>query len=438
MQCACTTLVVGRKVKMKNKKDKFPVAIIVALLCYCFGVQAVMINTVGLFFVPASTALGVPRGTFSTYYSIQALVTMVMLFFAGKILQKYQSKIKLILLGASALLFIGYALFAIGTAVWYWYVGAVFVGIGVAFTTQMFIGTLVNNWFKVKAGTVMGILMALTSVFGVFISPFFTAMIASKGYQFVYWIINFTMVVTTVIPAIFLVKFKPADAGRKAYGEDKATEMTKGQTANAQSEQSVTSVSYGAALKSSAFWFLSIFTFSAVCWSTFIQIIPGYAASVGFTGLMIGTAMSAMLIGGIAGKLALGYLTDKAGPVKATGIMVVLGVIGILIMIMNDSTNQGMFFTGAFLFGLAFGILGVVPPIIIREAFGMKNYAAIYGNITIAIWVGVALTVPFYNFVYDKTGSYITPMYISAVVLVIGFLCMIAGRNSAKKLPREE
>lgn len=425
------------EVKMEVKKEKFPVAIIVALLAYCFGVQAVMLNTVGLFFVPVSKALDVSRGTLSTYYSIQALVTMTTLFFAGKFLQKYQSKIKLILLCSTALLFIGYSLFAIGTAVWYWYVGGIFVGVAVAFTTQMFIGTLVNNWFKVKAGTVMGVLMALVSVFGVFISPFFTATIASKGYQFVYWMINFTMLVFTVIPAIFLVKFKPADAGLKAYGEDQAAEIAKAKAQDAQSAQSVKSVPHGAALKSSAFWFLFIFTFSTVCWSNFIQIIPAYAASVGFTGVMIGTTMSAMLIGGIVGKLLLGYLTDKIGAIKATAIMVVLGVIGIVIMIMNDSSTQSIFFAGAFLFGLAFGILGVVPPIIIRGAFGMKNYAAIYGNITIAIWVGTAIIIPFYNFVYDKTGSYITPMYISAVVLVIGFLCMIAGMNSAKKLPRE-
>lgn len=69
---------------MIEQKEKFHTGIFIAMLSYSIGILYLITNCVGIFYVPVSTALGMDRGLFSTYYSVQSIAAMITLFFSGK------------------------------------------------------------------------------------------------------------------------------------------------------------------------------------------------------------------------------------------------------------------------------------------------------------------------------------------------------------------
>lgn len=419
---------------MIEQKERFHTGIFIAMLSYSIGILYLITNCVGIFYVPVSTALGMDRGLFSTYYSVQSIAAMITLFFSGKIIQRYQKQLKLILVLASLVIFGGYALFATGTSLAHFYAGGILIGAGLGFCSHMVIASIINNWFKLKTGTILSVVVTCPSVIGIFVNPILTEMIETRGYQMVYWVIGIGMLIFTVPAALFLIRYTPEDAGKLPYGAAAAAKAAEESTETA---VSTASVSYRTAIKSPSFWLIFFFTFAAVAWANFIQILPGFAADAGLTGAAIGQATSWMLVGSIVAKIALGTLSDRIGPVKAAGLMTLLGVIGMCMMIFTSPENAVLFYAGIVLYGLGQAVLGVVPPIVCRAAFGLREYSAIYGNISTGIWIGTAVVIPMFNFAFDLSGSYVVSMIIAIALFLLGQIALMAGVKMAQKLPRD-
>ncbi|BAK44959.1 MFS transporter [Eggerthella sp. YY7918] len=412
-----------------QSKEKIPLKITIALFIYGGATVALFTNTPGFFYAPVSEYLGIGRGEFSLYYTAQAAVTFVFLLFSGKIINKYHEKLKLILIAAIVSQFIGYGFFANGTALWHWYVGAVFVGAGNAFDAHLLIGILVNNWFKLKGGTILGLVFAFVSVVGAVVSPLVSTLIAVQGFRVAYACIGVCSLVLVLPTVLFLIKYQPQDCGMRPYGE--ATLEERGVDNLKTSENG--GISHAVALKSSSFYLLYFFTYAICCWASFNFAMPGYAASVGFDAVHVGLASTCVMVGGIIGKLSLGVLTDKAGVCRATLIISLLGIIGMLLLVLSPSAP--LFFVGAIFFGLALSLTGVMSPAATRDVFGSKDYDTIYSNIATSTWLGTATAIPLYNFVFDFTGSYASGMIAAIVLLVAGFVCLVASKKIASRLP---
>jgi MFS family permease len=398
-----------------------------------FGcITGVFLNTVGVFFQPISEYLQIGRGQFSLAYTCQCLVTFFTLMFSGKLLAKYPNQIRLILTAAILLEVIAYLIFASGTAMWHWYAGSVLVGVGIGFNTNALIYILTMNWFKIKTGTIVGIAMALTSVTGAIAIPAVSYLIQTYSFRSAYLAIAAIAFAFLVPISMFVVRYQPSDVGLKPYGEDEAAAMNTAAAAPAKSG----GVPANRALGTPAFWLIIFFTFAAVMWACFSSIMPGYGTSLGYTNVFAATAASVILIGGIVGNLVLGYFNDKAGPSKSVGVLTVLGVAGMALLILNISST--LFLVGAFLFGLAFAILSVQPPILVQKCFGLKDFSAIVSYTTTVIFVGSAVIMPIYNFIYDKTGSYTPGMLVATGVIILAFIAMAIALNTAKNIPWED
>ena len=73
----------------------------------------------------------------------------------------------------------------------------------------------------------------------------------------------------------------------------------------------------------------------------------------------------------------------------------------------------------------------VFAPDGLSSVFGQRDYAAIWGLVSMANVLGQAIGAPLWGLAFDLTGSYIPGMYVSAAVIALSFAMLAwASRNS--------
>lgn len=413
---------------MENEKYSFPVWMFICIVILG-GVGITMVSNMNPYFYPyASEAIGVSRAQFSLYYSVQCLACMITLFFAGSIMTKFKKRLNLIASAAYLIIGCGYLAFSRATSLRTWFIIAPFMGFSVAFISFLLCGTLVNNWFHKKTGLIMGIYSASSSVVGALISPKVAVLVASD------WRMGYVavgVVCLCLIPFALTIKYSPELAGRKAWGDDEISEK--------QTDTAVVAVGvpYKTALKSVSFWLCVLMVYLSTAYANFTYAVPGHIKNVGHEPVIVGYVSSCYLVTSIAGKLLAGWLKDKIGVLKSLFVVSCFGIIGLVVLILFSGSVVGAL-GGAAFFGIAMGICGVYPPLLVAECFGSgRDYSKILSNVTTMVYVASMTVIPFYNLVYDLVGSYVTGMIVSVCALVICFFCAAAAVKASKKLVRE-
>ena len=195
-----------------------------------------------------------------------------------------------------------------------------------------------------------------------------------------------------------------------------------------------TGVLKGAAMKSPAFYLVMLFTGLFGLASTVSFHVPNFVQSVGFTATMAATGVTCVTIGQTGGKFLLGAINDKFGIKAALFVGIGGGMIGVVALLISDSFGIGMLYAGALLFGIGFSGSTLLPPVVIREVFGGRDYASIYTTIMSASTLGVAFGTTLFSYLYDSTGSYYIVFIIVIVLFIITISSSLFSLNWKKKL----
>ncbi|WP_303050300.1 MFS transporter [uncultured Slackia sp.] len=136
---------------------------------------ALVLSCAGIYFTPVSNYFGVPKASFTLYFSILNLAMMIMLPIGGKLMSKMDARAVL----SAAVIIDGLTLIAMSffTAVWQFYIAGVLLGIGTAPLIYLAVPSLINAWCKKKVGFFIGLCMAFTGIGGVIFNPIGTALI---------------------------------------------------------------------------------------------------------------------------------------------------------------------------------------------------------------------------------------------------------------------
>ena len=108
-------------------------------------------------------------------------------------------------------------------------------------------------------------------------------------------------------------------------------------------------------------------------------------------------------------------------------------MLGVVALLISDSFGIGMLYAGALLFGIGFSGSTLLPPVVIREVFGGRDYASIYTTIMSASTLGVAFGTLF-SYIFDSTGSYYTVFIIVIVLFIITISSSLISLKWKKKL----
>lgn len=378
---------------------------------------ALVLSCAGIFFTPVSEFFGVPKASFTLYFSVLNLAMMATLPVAGKLLAARDARV--VLSVATALCGLGMFGMASCQEVWRFYLVGIVLGVGVAPLIYLAVPTLINAWCVKRVGFFVGLCMAFTGIGGVIFNPIGTAIIQSspEGWRQAYLVFGIIILVGTLPFTLFVVRGKPADKGLLPYGagEKDAADADGAATVGTQG------VSAADAMRTPAFWAIVAFCGLITLNQTVYQFLSSYALSFSNSLPQIaaasGVVASAAMGGQAIGKVFLGSVSDHSVRLGAV-CGIAGGAVGVLLMWGMPSV-LALLLVGAFCFGVVYAMTTVETPLLVRSVFGSADYANIYSRVSMVGSLMSAVAAVFWSLVIDSAGGY-------GLMFALSLVCMAA------------
>lgn len=367
------------------------------------------ISITSVFVVPVTEAFGIDRGSFLLYQTVLTLTAVVVTAYFGKRMAK--GRLKLIVVISALVAAVGYLLFAWAKAVYWFYFGAVLIGVGFTNCTVLPMSIILNNWFGGKVrGTVMGFCFVGSGVGGLVILPILNSVITNSGWRTGYIALACMFGIVAFVSLLFLVK-TPQERGFTRMGE--TAEETK-------AVEDAAGMNIKEAIKTPMFWLilatatLMVFGSSAILFNS-----APFFIECGFSTQKAALVASFNLGMLAVGKIFIGFICDKLGTKFGSilsGAIFGLGFLSLALMPMNPN----VFVFGAVIcYGIGGGGITVCPPLLVNALFGEKDYGNIVAAMNMATNLGGAIGGTIAGVIYDITGSYVAFWCIAAAMMAI-------------------
>ena len=377
---------------------------------------------IGNFFVPASEALGSDYSSICRYSTLVYIGIACGLPFVGNWLPKIPP---IGIAGFAALQSIIVAALSFSTDVMWWWIGGWLIGVGMAFTSIVFISTVLTNWVTQKTGLAIGLAWALASVASAIMSPVTVSLMEMMDWRTSLLIFAIVGAVLAVPAALFLVSYSPERKGMVPYGYDPSVSGEVVMESGVPAKRAV---------KSLAFVLVALALALTQIVSVINAYFPMYAESVGFAPTVGAFMISVALIFDIVLNPVIGMTIDKFGAIKAFVAWSCIGILSMLIL-MVSAGNEIIAYLGAGLGDTLYVLLGVGIASVASTVFGTKDYGKIFAYITIFGFAAGSVGGFIIASLYEGTGSF-EAVFIFCIVTIIVIMAAVIGAGlSGKKLP---
>jgi len=346
----------------------------------------------------------------------------ILMFFGGKIMERFGSK-KLAIIGG-VIVGLGWALsyFAAETRsitlliLTYGVIAG--SGVGITYGCPLVIA---GRWFPDKKGLAVGLMLAGFGGSALITGKLASVLIPSAGLSstFLYFGIAFaTILVLLALP------FRVPAAGWKPAGWT----VPAGTAVAAD-------LSAGEMVKTSTFWGLFL-CYIIGCLSGLMAI--GISKPVGNEMIKIAGETAATLVGVFAifnalGRPLFGALTDKITPRWASVVNLILILAVSLMMLAAGEGSVALYVVAFSGFWLTLGGWLAIAPTATASFFGMKNYSRNYGVVFFAYGLGAILGGIISGQAKDVFGSYQYAFYPTAALAAVGIIITLLCIKPLKK-----
>lgn len=413
-------------------KGGFHYAYLIVASCIAFTCVpcALAVSCSGIYYTPVSEYFGVPRATFTLYFTIQNLFMMITLPIVGKLMGRLDQRI----IFTVCVILDGVAFLSMSTftEIWMFYILGAVLGIGTAPLLYLATPGLINAWCRKKGGFFVGLAMAFTGIGGVIFNPIGTALINSgpEGWRMGYLVFGILVLVCTLPFSIFVVRNKPEDKGLLPYGAEEV------ETQEAQPQVAITGVPANKAMKTLAFLCIAVFAFFITLNLAVYQFMPSYATSFAESAPAVaaasGVIASVCMAGQAIGKVVLGVVND-ANPRLGLLFGLVCGFIGVALMVLMP-TMLPVMLVAAFLFGLVYACSMVETPLLTRTVFGSRDYTAIWSRISVISAFGGMIAPTLFGYLVDLPNGFLLMFGVSYVCMAIGLVAGLVALGQRKKM----
>ena len=342
-----------------------------ACLCMFCGTPAVVYYTFGVFIPEIIATSNWSAAAIHAAIGPGALIVALMAPLVGRLSDT---------LGVRPLALIGGPAFAIGIALLG--LGPTSAGTFTALTILMFAlsfaGTpiiyahVITGWFDKRRGMAIGIIFA-SGALGIAIWPSYAAfLIAQLGWRHAYVIVGATAGTVIFLSGLFLLKRPPAAA--RGAG---SLELPEGMLV-------------GEALKTSRFWKIAIIfaILSAVLGGLAVQF-PVILRQQGADAQTAAAILSVIGISMLVGRLLLGFMLDRWFAPHITIGITIISMLAFVLLITSSSSFA--LIAAAALLGFGLGSEYAEVAYVVSRAFGLRAFGAIYGLVTLATGIGLAV-----------------------------------------------
>lgn len=309
--------------------------------------------------------------------------------------------------------------------IWQFYVSFLIITLGSGIGGWLAVISLVNNWFVRKRTVAMSIAMSGVHLGG-FLVPVLAFCIESYGFRITTFFIGI-IILLTLMPAGKLIKNRPETYGLLPDGA-KATIANSSSTEDTASQEEIDpEFTAKQALKTPAFWILTVVhlssTVSIVTLS--IHLVPAIVDM----GNSLSTAASVVLfytLVALPSQFFFGYIADRVS--KPPLIFLCLLLQGLSLGVIAFADELYMAFIFGLLYGIGFG--GRIPLLsaIRGDYFGRKAYATIMGLSQFPNNLAMIGAPLFAGYMFDTTGSYFVPFASFSILTFLGAFLVLFVR----------
>ncbi|MCY3947628.1 MAG: MFS transporter [Acidimicrobiaceae bacterium] len=393
------------------------------------GVFGVMMITSGMVFYALGAFLdafvdeqGFSTGLAGAGVGIFLLASGVCGYYTGKLVNRFDAR--WVITAGTAVSTVGMALLAQVRSGWQMFVVMTVFGIGFGLCGLVPTTTLVTRWFERRRSVAMAISSTGLSLGGIVLLPQLSRRIESAS--LVHWAPRFAVVycVLLLISTWFFIRAWPKDVGLQPDG----VRSTNGSGETPAGPPPGTP--YQQAIRTRFFVFTAI-GFVLVMSSQVGAIQHMYkftgdrlgleTAAAGAVQVLAGMSVVARICGGVAAlKVSLRWLTMVLMAVQTVG----------LCMLAVAGSGLAILF-GVLVLGSAMGNLLMLHPLILADAFGVKDYSRIYGFGSLLMVSGLAGG-PFLTGVINDAYSYRSAFFTLAAIAVAGLIVYSFAGNPTR------
>lgn len=281
---------------------------------------------------------------------------------------------KIVVGGGMALGGLGFFILSQMTEPWHFYVGFSLAGIG---PVAIYNGAVpaVANWFVLRRGRALGLTVAGLGIGGV-LAPVSLLLIDALGWRGAMMAIALGTGVL-LVPLSLVLRRRPEDHGAlpdglkvaPSAGIDEALQPLE------QNEMSLRE-----AVASPVFWLIALtFSLAFVPMGAIQVHIAPYLESVGLARPLVATAVTAMALTTVVGRLAGGWLADYVDARKATVLALGLQAVGTMVFAFVVPQSAWLLVLFVVAFAPGFGAITVLQPALQGFYMGRRAFGAIQG-----------------------------------------------------------
>ena len=267
----------------------------------------------------------------------------------------------------------------------------------------------VNNRFETRKGLALGLALLGTGLFGYLVKPLTAWLVVEFGWRGAYVAIGALPLVLALPVGWFF--FKDIGEGKETVSERRARQAAQ--------QAATPGLTLGQIFKQWKFWVLGVaFVLISFAVGGSIPNMENILKHSGFGADDIVWLASLIGLSVIVGRIAGGWLIDRFW---APGVaFIFLGVPALAYWhLAGGGTDPVVTAISILLIGFAAGLEYDLMAFLVARYFGMKAYGGAYGALYGFFALGAGLGPVVFGAAFDKTGSYVQPLHISAVMLLV-------------------
>jgi sugar phosphate permease len=405
---------------MKKCKLFYGWWIVVAAFFISAYANGVVFYSFTAIFEPVVKDLGLSYTQVSFAASIRGFETSFLGPLVGFLFDRFGPR-RLIFAGA-VIIGIGLLLLSRTNSLGTFYFSFFLMAMGLSSCTGFILTSVVGNWFRKKATTVMGITLCGSAVGGLLV-PLVTRLIDVLDWRMAMVVIGL-VAWCILLPLSLLVRHKPEQYGYLPDGDEMIEPVSTETLTTPQKTEMSTGMRQ--TLKSRVFWLISLgfLTHYLVISAVLTHIMP-YLSSINVPRSSSSLAASGIPLASILGRLTFGWFGDRFDKRRVAAIGFILTALGLLLLNYIDTIGTWILVPFVIIFGVGFG--GPVPLALsmLLGYFGRARSSSIVGLFMGVIVIGSIVGPPLAGWIFDNYGSYQIAWFAYVGITIVGMTMLI-------------
>ncbi len=365
-----------------------------------------------IFFNPIRDTFGWSAAVTSIAFTFQRIEMGILGPLTGFLADRVSPR-KLMLAGWSVI-GLGFLLMSRIDSLWEFYGSFILIAIGFSFGTFVVMTTAVARWFIKKRSRAMTLLYGGTGACGILV-PVLAWSISQFGWRETLVFTGIGLLVIA-LPLCLVIRDKPGNYGYLPDGEtptliyepiNAPNLRSPSETVEQASALSTTGFTAKAALRTRAFWLLSlVFLFQHVGTSAvMVHIIP-YLESVKISTTIAAAAVTGITLCSLIGRLGFGLLGDSINKKYLVALAFAFQTIGLFIFSFINMDRVWLLIPFLLIYSPGYG--GPIPlrPALQADYFGVRSFGTILGLMSGVSMIGGLASPIVAGWLFDVTGSY--------------------------------